>query len=201
SGLGTVIDMDWSQDDKTLWLLVDDEIKFYGPALTVPELEKDFQEEVISAAVTANRDVFYIVRRPTASGYTERLEFRGRNGASRTISKKSGETYHMASVRLSKDKEHFVLGYNLAQGYEELEKLEFYELNASFPDFTYESSQSYAEAIYDAESAFMVTVTSEFGDAFYLAAEYTLNELGEEDFSKYKYDYSGEIGSVFIDWK
>ena len=197
---GDIISMDWSGNDKTLWMLINGEIKFNGPAMNLPELEYDFGEEVISAAVTSSGSLLYIVRSPSGIGtYTERLEIRGPAG-SMTVNKQEGEIRHMETVRLSKDGENFVIGYSRSPGDDYLVKMGIYPLGEEFPTDEYETD-SYIDPVFDVDSDYIVMAVSENENEFYLTAFYTKNEAFGDDKSKYKFDYSAEAGSIYVDWK
>jgi hypothetical protein len=194
--------MDWSHDDGTIWALIGNDLEFFGPSLDIPELEKDPEETILSVAITGQNDVFYVVERQTGLGhYTERLEYRGHDGTAKTFPKQEGEIRHMATVRLSRDGEHFVLGYTVANTYEYLAKIEIYPVDGNFPDDTYETDYYY-DVVYDSESKYFVSAIadSEF-DEYYLIARYTLNDALGPDNNKYKYNYKAYIGEIYVDWK
>lgn len=210
--LGTVISqvtsfksvkqMDWGPDDETLWMLIGNELKFYGQSLDVPDLDIEPEDKILSAIITPESDVLYVVQ--TLIGlnqYTERLEIRSVDGSARTINKEFGEIRHMQSVRLSKDGNYFVVGYTETTDALYLVKMEGYVFSEDFPDFTYDNDR-YIDPVFDFNSSYIVTATSDNSDDnFYLTALYTKNEAIGDDHSKYMFDYTAKSGSVYVDWK
>jgi|GEM_PF-1178860 len=58
---------DWSADDKTLWILNGDDIAFYGPNMKLPGISyesfrKYSEQEILSASVSINGDLAYIIK-------------------------------------------------------------------------------------------------------------------------------------------
>jgi hypothetical protein len=195
--------LDWTRDDKTLWMLINNKFAYYGTTIALPALEKQVDERILSAAVTPGKDVFYIVQTPLGLGsFTERLEFRGHNGTERTIHKQPGEIRHMADARLSKDGNNFVLGYTRSPFETDLLKIEIYSFDKNSPDYTDETVRHF-DSVYDFNSNYIVTLRADnsFNGDFYLAAEYTRNEAFGEDHSQYKSDFNGILGTIYVDWK
>lgn len=64
-----VRNLDWSADDKTLYIVNADNIVFYGPAIKVPEiLFYPGYYDFISAAVSKDGDLVYLLRKQNFSG-------------------------------------------------------------------------------------------------------------------------------------
>jgi hypothetical protein len=194
--------MDWTADDKTLYMLIGNDLQFYGPKPVVPAIEIEYNENVVSAVITKDLDLLYVVQTPTVYGIgTERLIKKNHDGTTITIRKPSGETGHMENIRLSKDGKHFILSYTNYPGEASYTEIGIYSLDDQYPKLTYDND-SYAEPIYDDVSGFLV-MTENFGgynDEFQLLAFYTRNEAFGEDLTKYL-TYSTTKPEIYVDWK
>jgi hypothetical protein len=82
--------MDWTEDGQTLYMLIGNEMFYYGPELTLPDFTFEengapmLEAQVTSAAVSPNNDLAYTVRyfdnTLTNSFYRERLIFKLNDG-------------------------------------------------------------------------------------------------------------------------
>ena len=194
--------MDWSEDDETLYMLVGNEIQFYGPALTIPELTKEPTEEVISAAIIEGT-LLYIVRFATGIGqYSERLIIKSPRGKEQVIEKEMGEIRQMREVKISKDKNYFTVAYTRAVSYQDIVKLAIYPMDDLYPELTWETSDRMINPIYDGFSKYIVTATgSSVSGSFQLAAVHTQNKVGEESRRLQNSQYAGKVGAIHVDWK
>jgi hypothetical protein len=62
-----VVQMDWSFDSETLYMLIDDEVVFFGPQLDIPEviiplIARSTSYEVLSLSISPNLDIAYMIR-------------------------------------------------------------------------------------------------------------------------------------------
>lgn len=199
SNFSGVKQFDWTGDDDGIYMLIDNDILFSHSNIAIPEMEKDFQEEILSAVLTKNNDIIYIVQRPIGLGrYVQRIEVRKADGKSRTIPMKEGEIRKMRTLRLSRDKGYYTVGYSASIYDDVLVKLEIYNLEQQFPEYTFETD-TYLDPVYDEYSKFIVMGLGSGTTEFIPAAFYTVNEVFEEDKSKYKPTFSS--GVIYVDWK
>lgn len=193
--------LDWSSDDQTLYLLTDNFIEFYGSALSIPELEVEVTEEVISATITPENGLLYIVE--CVSGinqYSQKLVHAKRNGELEVIHNEI--TDRMRKVTLSKDKAFFMLAYTENRYKDAISQVSLFKMGNLSSEFSWEMPTNCYDFVYDDYSKFLVSANKDNINGHYeLIASYTNQEGHEEDQSKYTSGYSAGEGLIYLDWK
>ncbi|GAA5037128.1 hypothetical protein GCM10011506_33160 [Marivirga lumbricoides] len=189
--------MDWLNNN-SLYMLIENNIEFYGQPVTIPQIVKEPEEEIISLAITNNRDLLYIVQRRTFYGLSQRL-IKLSQGGEEVILEKEG-AYYMKSINLSKDGNYFTVSCS------ELPDDHYYDLIKiySLEDMELEEdieSMGFLSPIYDFESKYLVWAEQfdSWSGTFKLSAIY-IEEYDDES-NIIKDDYSSTLNDIYIDWK
>jgi hypothetical protein len=200
---------DWSADDKTLYILNDNGIAYYGPAMKLPSISyQSFESlsdlEVVSASVSMTGDIAYVVK-----GFDfyvgEKYELiikPANNGKVIEYSNQDETEYMMDYVSFSTNNQDLVLGYNSPySGSGAQQRLQFFTGLNSYPDGGYGGGAS-ATPIYNSTLNYLVAGKLNADNAISPAALY----LGETPvytsanvaktivLDKY-------TGVLYIDWK
>jgi hypothetical protein len=206
--LGNIVDVleqfdnvkeyNWMPGDEGLYLVIDNGLHFSGSTPDIGAVALEFQEELLSVIITPDNTVIYLAQRPNGSGgYAQRIERIDADGNGQTIEPQFGEIREMHALRLSHDGKYFTVGYSASAFSDELVKIEVFQIGGEFPEMTFEEDE-YLDAVYDANSKYMVMALGE-SSGFFPAAFYTENEVFEDDKSIYLVEYSGD--EVYVDWK
>ena len=195
--------MNWTKNDKTLYMLIGNKIQFYGSEISLPVITKEPEEEVISATINGDDDLLYILRYKTGiNQFSERLVIKKQSGEEIIINKEMGETDAMKQVNISKDGNFFTVTYTNSVYSKEITQIHVYKQDEQYADFSWDTGQYFIDPIYDDYSKYIITATSPgWQESYHLSAIHTHTEAFEEDISKHKYTYTGDIGTIYVDWK
>ena len=205
---------DWSADDKTLWILNGNDITFYGPNMKLPGISfesfnKYSNQEILSASVSVNGDLAYVVKAFdffTGTQYELIIE-RADNGPAieyRPDNFNGKPDY----VSFSAHNQDMVLGYvdiNTGHPGGAQENLEFFtDLNA-YPTGHYGAVPS-ATPVYNSKLNYVVAAGQNKSGAnvpaaLYLGTGDTTVSTGANVAQTLFLDKFGFSGVLYIDWK
>ena len=203
--------MDWTADGQTLYMLVGNEMFYYGPALSLPAFtfEEDgvpmLYEQVTSAAVSPNNDLVYTVRyfdnTLTSSAYREKLIFKLNDG-SKIIRPNYDQVARRLTVTNFSKNGDLVVGYSAEDN--EPQKLERIEL---FKDLTKEpttrgdgnSDPTYMTPTYRSDLSYALVgfQTNYNVDTYYPRA---ISFIDTEKYEIIRDDYTSVNYDLYLDW-
>lgn len=199
-----VSQMDWTHDGKTLYMLINEKIELFGKTISLPTIEKEYNETVISAAVSKSNSVYYVVKIPLGMNrYTQKLKILDFNGEETVVEKPSGEVRVLKKVNISKDGNHFVLSYTRSSNDPYLKKVSVYKMDKIYPDFEREFQSLVVDPIYDDHSKYLTYASSgEYSNSYSISANYTSYEHNQEkSLNKYLEGFTAGIDFISVDWK
>ncbi len=196
---------DWSADDKTLYILNNGLMVYYGPAMALPAITypgviAGYSTEIVSASVSMTGDFAYIIHYWAYSyGDKYRLVIKPAGKTNVITYDNNSITYTMNYVNFSANKQDMVLGYRDATFiFNSFERVEFFTALNAYPDFSYESSESYGTPVYNSTINFFVCgFTPNNTNKVVLSAISTVNS----DKTKISSIYSSNGNGVYTDWK
>lgn len=196
---------DWTADDKTLYILSNGNMYYYGTALslsiTYPGIIAGYSTEILSASVSVKGDFAYIIH---AYAFTQadiyRLVIKPANSGNVITYDNSTRPYSMNYVNFSTNDRDMVLGYRDANAsFYSYERLEFFTNLGSRPDFSYESSSNYGTPVYNSTLKYFVCgyTGGNFSNTVALSA------INTTDASKNKISstYLSTGNGLYTDWK
>ncbi len=195
---------DWSADDKTLYILNNAQMVYYGPAMslpiTYPGIIAGYSTEVLSASVSVGGDFAYIIHAYAYSyGDVYKLVIKPAGSTAVIVYNNNDYPYSMNYVNFSSNKQDLVVGYRDATDVSyNFEKLDFFtELKAN-PDFSIQSSETYCTPVYKSNINYMVSGYTPNG-----SNKVTLLASYESDITKNKIltQYSSTGNGLYTDWK
>ena len=204
---------DWSADDKTLYILVNSTMYYYGPplslpAFTYPGIPNGEPTNVISASVSIKGDFAYVVH---YFDYTDGDEYElvvapANNGKVFSYnSQEDGAGYNMDYVSFSAFNQDMVLGYGNGGASVQMEVDLFSGLKTD-PDGTYPGGDS-ATPVYNSTLQYLVAAAaSTTVNNAYIPAALWLGTPPEETAASYPDNlfipkYASTASTFYIDWK
>jgi hypothetical protein len=205
---------DWSADDKTLYILNNNSMVYYGPslnlpAITYPGIVNGSTLEVLSASVSMSGDFAYVVHGYNfIDGDKYELVIQPANkGQLIEYDDPDDDVYTMDYVNFSSNKQDLVVGYRESDDQSgSLEGLKFFTGLKAFPDATY-GGGSTATPVYNSSLNYMVAGATDESNsgtiapaALYLGPNpvYTSANVAQSILLT-NYSFSGS--NVYTDWK
>lgn len=193
---------DWTADDKTLYILSNGNMYYYGTALplsiTYPGVA-GYTTEVLSASVSIKGDFAYVIH-AYAYGYGDKYRLVIKPaGSSNVITYDNNIDYSMNYVAFSSNLQDMVVGYrgpnDASYNYT---KLEFFTGLNAYPSFSYQSSQAYGTPIYNSTLSFMVSGFTDVNTNKVVLAAISTKDVSKNKISK---TYISTGNGVYTDWK
>jgi hypothetical protein len=200
-----VTQLDWSEDDQTLYMLIDNEIKFYGPSLPIPAIT--FPDEasnafprVVAISISINNDLAYVYR--TFSFYGGRvdkllLKQKDKPEQAQLITRSNSEEINY--LRYVPKTNDLMVGYHKFGSYRELEKVEVYPYLSLYPSLSFESTESYVDPVFRTDLQYMVSGYKLNNYSSFILAAKRYMQHGEND--TYIDQYSSKTHPLFVNWK
>lgn len=192
--------VDWSNDDETLYMLIGNELKFYGPALSVPSLtpsdESGYDIEVTAVSISQNDELAYAYTYFTYnSGWVSKVVVEN-DEFSKVLD--TSYTGHITYVQYVAGTNDLIIGYSDNRGERELRRFEVYAEGANYPYEDFESSERYVDPIYRKDLNYTVCGYKGIGsDKFFLTAKRFMS--GEDDY--FFAQFNSEPSPLYVNWK
>lgn len=207
SQFNSIKQMDWSNDGATLYMLINNDIQFYGPAMDIPEIDIEHSQQVLSAAITKNNDLIYILQHHPFYHRPNELVIRKSDGEDLVVEENTDHFGDMSTVNISKDGDYVLVGYSYFNlDYEEIDLYPMYGTRAATTFGL--GSTNYTEAHYDHFSKYLVAgQRGSSAHDFTLIADFTYDpfltdeENSDKNRDKYLTEFKGSTGKLWIDWK
>lgn len=208
---------DWSADDKTLYILNDATMVYYGPgmnlpAIVTPGIVAGSTIEVLSASVSMQGDFAYVVHGYSfLYGDKYILYIQAKNGKLITYSDPTDSYYVMNYVSFSINEQDLAVGYQvLNSGTTTQQTVRLFTALKAYPDFSYGGTTygGVSTPVYNSKLIYMVagaavnTGGNFAPSALYLAPTPTTTYVGANvatDKILDQYTVSG--GVIYTDWK
>lgn len=204
--------MDWSNDDATLYMLIGSQFFYYGPAISHPLLNfsgipSGTNPQILSATLSKDNDLAYVVEYfDFTNGYQQKLVLKINDGSNTwKLVDNTSFNFDMKYAKFSAHTKDLVVGYDDAVGstYAKLTKLELYSNMNNFPDLTIEpcTDCEFKYPIYSSEkkcivSAFKDGSGSSSSTTFVLSTYYTSDVTFDN-----RIDYNNTSSDLIVDWK
>lgn len=197
---------DWSTDDKTLYILSNDTMYYYGPAMSLPAISypgiiAGYSTEILGASVSMKGDFAYIIH-AWAYSYADiyKLIVVPANGSAIVSYDNSNSTYPMFSVNFSNNQQDLTLCYkDLHQTPDNIQAIDFFTGLGKYPDFHYESSESYITPVYKSNLGLMLVGynTGSYGSPNMLSIRDVVTGNNSQVLNQYTVTGNG----LYCDWK
>jgi hypothetical protein len=203
---GDVKSFDWSADDKTLYILNNNEIAYYGPSMNLPEITYNglisgMSMEVLSASVSMQGDLAYIIHGFSfLTGDKYKMIIKPANKAADIVFEDNSTIPSMRYVAFSSNKQDLVLGYSestylpnhLTKIYVfiDLQKDDHYYFGSKYGCFT---------PLFNESKSFLVAGCSSGSDNIVKLAALGVNKQIEKNI--YSNLYTTQNNVLYTDWK
>lgn len=199
--------MDWSNDDATLYMLSGNSFYYYGPTISHPLLNfsgipGSTSPYILSATLSKDNDLAYVVEYFDFSvGYVQKLILKKNDGSGTWVVVSGPWGKRMSYVKFSTNAKDLIVGYDEPAS-SSLSTLELYTDLKSYPDQTiqYCTSCQYNYAIYRSDKKCIVSAFQDASGAtatdFFLSA-YFINDVT----FKNRTEYNNSTSELIIDWK
>ena len=195
---------DWTADDKTLFILSNDNLYYYGTALnlsiTYPGITPGYTTEILSASISLKGDFAYIIH---YSAYTYgdkyRLVIKPAGGGTTITYDNNTVPYSMNYVQFSANLQDMTVGYrDPTYSANSFERVEFFTGLGAYPKFSFESSSTYGTPVYNSTLNYTVCTV---GDAN--SGKFTLSAFANSSSLKTKIQaqYTTTGNGLYTDWK
>ncbi|HBS88240.1 MAG: hypothetical protein A2W91_04460 [Bacteroidetes bacterium GWF2_38_335] len=195
-----ITQMDWSEDGSSLYMLIENELFYYGPELNVRDLT--FYNvpyfpynTILSASISKDLDLAYVMRYYDVADYDyhEKLIIKP-YGTDVTLEFFSTHS-RMAYVDFSSNYRDFVLAFNNYSDSKEYIRLEFYSDYTGISD----TEKDYGEWSTPSYRSDLNYVLSGYSDYNYILKATDLSEYGSKDISLGSYCFSEDL--IYCDWE
>jgi hypothetical protein len=193
--------MDWSPNDSTLYMLIYDSLKFFGPSIQLPEFTYpgalgSIEISILSVSVSMHYDLAYIFQYYNfLEGYKQKLIIKKHDGS--VTEKTNMDSQIMGYVNFSGNNTDLVVGYSYYSPVFYMDKIELYSELKDYPDHTFEYGDSYNFVSYRSDVKYMVC--SHFGSN---STNYTLLAFSFVDNTNFNFtQYNDSTNRLYVDWK
>lgn len=199
--------MDWSFDDETLYMLIGNEIKFYGPPMDIPSISYPGIPVNISPtlefiAISNNNDIAYSYTTfDYLNGTVYRVIFKKKDNldkAEELVKIKDNKIKHLQFVNKTND---LIIGYDYFTYSREVTKVEVYPYLQKYPSSIFESSQKYIDPIYRADLQYMVSARKDLNSDHYTIAANRFFQDNKGDYYFNNYSTSQFPFNIYVNWK
>jgi hypothetical protein len=196
--------MDWSNNDSALYMLINNTFVFYGtkiniPQLTIPnDIPVNVGATIISASISSKNDIAYIIGYSDLYGAKKRLIVKSSNGTE--ILNSNSEDKYMQYVCFSGNASDFVVGYTDYNSSENLFiKISLFSDLKKYPKQTLESSSScfYITPNYRSDINAIVTT---YKNSSTSNATIIFREIGMDN-DLLLNDFSSSNNNLIVNWK
>lgn len=201
---------DWSADDKTLYILNENSMVYYGPALglpdiTYPDIKSGSVTEVLSASVSVKGDFAYVIH-----GYNKidgdkyLLVIKPANNGAMVKYEDDDKAYPMDYVSFSSNQRDLLLGYQrLHSGSDSQEKISIFTDLNKFPDFSYggKGVATVCTPVYKSNINYLVAGYSSMSGTSNFAAPASISLSGDVGKNKVLTDFTQPGNTLYTDWK
>ena len=117
TAFSNITQMDWSNTDSKLYMLIGNQFQYFGPVINHPPLDMAGipnygNNQILSASLSKYNDLAYVVEWNTFYGYEQRLVLKMHDGLGRdTVINKTDFMHEMKYVKFSTDQQDLVVGY------------------------------------------------------------------------------------------
>ncbi len=200
--------LDWSADDETLFMLINNDLEFYGPAMDIPDITiPDFiplvlgaNTSVISADISVYNDLAYVVKYyDYPGGYTSIMVIKENDGSNSERIVYGHGFDRISYVNFSGHAQDLAVGFSYDYG-NEYGIVELYNNLKSSPYATYEFNDDHCSPNYRSDVNYYVAgnYDSYPNDHYFLRIARTVTS--ESKIIDYE-NYNGNEHNFFIDWK
>ncbi|HEX8545647.1 MAG TPA: hypothetical protein VF691_01720 [Cytophagaceae bacterium] len=197
--------MDWSQDDQTLYMLIDGKINFFGPAMNIPSITysgvpSNMSPDLHLISISSNNDLAYSYTSfDPEIGYVYKVVFKKNDNTNKEqeLAKVRGDKVkYLTFVNTTNE---LMVGYDYYDHNRELSKVEVYPYLGIYPS-VFESSEEYVDPIYRSDLQYMVSAyRGASSESFILSAiRFFQNNEGNYYMNKYSVTNSNKI---YVNWK
>lgn len=197
---------DCSADDKTLYILNDNEIVYYGPSMNLPEItykgrNMGMSLKVLSASVSMQGDLAYVIHSFNfLTGYTYAMIIKPAKKATEIVYEDNSTKPNMSYVAFSSNNQDLVLGYSdnenrpnhLTQMYV---FIDFYRDKRYY----FKSNYGYFTPLFDESKSFLVAGWSSGSDNIVKLTAVGVDKYVEKNIYSNLYTTSNNI--LYTDWK
>jgi DNA-binding cell septation regulator SpoVG len=201
---------DWSPDDKTLYILNENSMAYYGPAMglpdiTYPDIKSGSITEVLSASVSVKGDFAYVIH-----GYNKMdgdkylLVIKPANNGAMIKYEDDDKAYPMDYVSFSTNQQDLLLGYQqLHSGSDSQEKISIFTDLNKFPDFSFggKGLATVCTPVYKSNINYMVTGYSSMSGSNSFVAPASISLSGDVSKNKVLTDFTMPGNVMYTDWK
>jgi hypothetical protein len=207
---------DWSADDKTLYILNNNSMVYYGPSLNLPSMDYSGPDaksdvEVLSASVSMKGDFAYVVEGfDFMNGYSEELVIApAGNGQRIEYSDPDDAGYTMDYVNFSSNLQDLVLGYTESGNYfGNQENIKCFTGLKAYPDGGAAVGSNSATPVYNSTLNYIVTGLKSSSNTYTGIAPAAVYQEAPSMYAGANTaktlilsNYSVAGGSFYIDWK
>jgi hypothetical protein len=202
-----ILQMDWSNDDATLYMLIADQFYYYGPTISHPLLNFSgipggSSPHILSATLSANNDLAYVVDYfDFTYGYLQKLVLKKNDGTGTwVIVDNPYYPYKMKYAKFSTHDKDLVVGYGYSSTISN-SRLELYTNMNSYPDQIVEpcTDCEFKSPIYRSDKKCIV---SAFKDGSSTSTNFLLSAYFYGDVTRTdRLEYNSITTNLVVDWK
>ncbi|MFL5762523.1 MAG: hypothetical protein ACJ77K_01195 [Bacteroidia bacterium] len=201
----SVTQMDWSNDDATLYMLIGNSFSYYGAPISHPPLNfsgvPGTMQQVLSATLSKDNDLAYVVEYfDPFAGYQQRLILKKNDGSGTWVNYDNPYTFNqMRYAKFSPNDKDLVVAYDDGVGSSpRFPVVDLFTGLKNFPDSGMPlcSSCESCFPVYRSDKKCVVSIYNDGSDTFIPTAIF-INDL----VTKKRSEYSASTAVSSIDWK
>lgn len=189
--------MDWSANDQTLYMLINNEVRFYGPSMALPKFifpNGGTNIYLLSMSVNSNQDIAYIFKYDSFQGTTYKAYFVAK-GSTEAVDLTNTSLYNPKYVQFMHKTNDLLLGYDYNTTARGISAIEVFSSPYKTPAMQFSQDGYYVDPFYRQDISTMVAGKSNFIDGpFHVRVDYVPQDLYQQ--------FTGtSTQPIYVDWK
>jgi hypothetical protein len=196
----------WSTDNKTLYILNNNELVFFGEPMDVPtldipsEIPSNFKKDIVALSISVFGDLAYIVKTDNQNfTYGYMMVTKPNDGSNSKLiyhqgQYNQGESSNLNYIQFSSHNQDLVLGY---EDYYD-KRMDLFKNLYQTPEYTYRSSAEYRNSIYRSDLNYLLTCYQASSSTDFIIKADALNYSDDDIILS---EYSSSSTSLYLDWK